>query len=53
MFEMLFTKNGITYVVQTLPEKATSTLDILLAVHLSPFGLSPCPLQLRLGNPLL
>jgi hypothetical protein len=28
VFEILFTKNGITYVVQTLPDNATSTLDI-------------------------
>jgi len=28
MLEILFTKNATTYVVQTLPEKATSTLDI-------------------------
>jgi hypothetical protein len=29
MFEITFVKNGISYVVQTLPENATSTLDIL------------------------
>jgi hypothetical protein len=29
LFEITFVKNGISYVVQTLPERATSTLDIL------------------------
>lgn len=27
--EFLFHRNGVTYVVQSLPEDATSTLDIL------------------------
>jgi len=29
LFEITFVKDGISYVVQTLPENATSTLDIL------------------------
>ena len=29
LFELTFVKNGISYVVQTLPKNATSTLDIL------------------------
>ncbi len=29
IFEVTFVKNGISYVVQSLPENATSTLDIL------------------------
>jgi hypothetical protein len=29
MFEFLFSKNGIRYVVQSVPNNATSTLDIL------------------------
>lgn len=29
LFEITFVKNGISYNVQTLPENATSTLDIL------------------------
>ena len=29
LFEITFVKNGISYVVQGLPESATSTLDVL------------------------
>jgi hypothetical protein len=33
MFEMTFVKNGIGYVVQTVPENATSTINILKSWH--------------------
>ena len=33
MFEMTFVKDGISYVVQSLPEYATTTLDILKSWH--------------------
>jgi hypothetical protein len=33
MFEMTFVKNGIGYVVQSLPENATSTINILKSWH--------------------
>ena len=33
MFEMTFVKNGVGYVVQSLPENATSTINILKSWH--------------------